>query len=452
MRPKACAQNADASILASALFQFPCWLNNELASCVTGLRRKQGGSLDPNRSITENLNKIEKLIFSPKFDSFNSLRRGMQAISPWYCCGVMKARSWPFNSPDLNHKDNQQGIVKKKTRDTRLNNTDELKPAIRATWVFIEVWKRDINQSAPVRSSLAPEKNKCMWWFFVRTDYKNVYSFFPHNSCVETTGVRFLHCLSLHWIILSCDSHKLESKELVILITFCEYAHRANRQKWPAIFRGWQSVEAVWLSWAHQNKQSTLCSPPSSSSSSLLPFSSLCVLTRFLFLFSSSTHSCISGMLATIVSSVQFVITAKAPSSKHSPHCSMETKLKFVYAHEAVCVTGDCIYLWAMCRLKLPGAKCHFNPVAAPVSLSGAQGLNWPQVLTQTQSHTHQHLGWHIQYFHEVHIQLRVYQKHAMPNLPVVDNQRCSKCFWRMIDGLIPQNHWCQGASWTQQK
>lgn len=133
-------------------------------------------------------------------------------------------------------------------------------------------------------------------------------------------------------------------------------------------------------------------------------------------------------MLATIVSTVQFVITAKAPSSKHSPHCSMETELKFVYAHEAVCVTGDCIYLWAMCRLKLPGAKCHFNPVAASVSLSGAQGQNWPQVLTQAQSHTHQHLGWHIQYFHEVSLQLRVYQKHAMPNLPVVVNQRCSKC------------------------
>lgn len=93
----------------------------------------------------------------------------------------------------------------------------------------------------------------------------------------------FRHCLSLHWIILSCNFHKLESKELVILITFCEYAHRANRLKWPAIFSSWQSVEAVWLSWAHQNKQKH-----SALHRRHLSSSSLCIYTRFLFLFSSS--------------------------------------------------------------------------------------------------------------------------------------------------------------------
>lgn len=203
----------------------------------------------------------------------------MEVISLWPCCGVMKARLWPFNSPDLNPKDNQRGIVRRKTRDTRHNNTDELKAAIRATWASIWVWKRDINQSAPVRPSSAPEKKTNVYGDSSSAPIIKMFthSSFPHNSCVETTGVRCHHCLSLHGIILSCDSHKLESKELVILITFCEYAHRANRQKWPAIFRGWQSVEAVWLSWAHQNKQSTLRSPPPPSSSSPFPFSSLCV-------------------------------------------------------------------------------------------------------------------------------------------------------------------------------
>ncbi len=43
----------------------------------------------------------------------------------------------PANSPDLNPIDNLWGIVKKKMRDTRLNNADYLKAAIKATWASI---------------------------------------------------------------------------------------------------------------------------------------------------------------------------------------------------------------------------------------------------------------------------------------------------------------------------
>ncbi len=42
---------------------------------------------------------------------------------------------WPANSPDLNPIENL--IVKRKLRDTRPNNADDLKAAIKATWVSI---------------------------------------------------------------------------------------------------------------------------------------------------------------------------------------------------------------------------------------------------------------------------------------------------------------------------
>ncbi len=44
----------------------------------------------------------------------------------------------PANSPDLNPIENLWGIVKKKMRDTRLNNADDLKAAIKATWASIK--------------------------------------------------------------------------------------------------------------------------------------------------------------------------------------------------------------------------------------------------------------------------------------------------------------------------
>ncbi len=44
---------------------------------------------------------------------------------------------WPANSPDLNPIENLWCIVKRKMRDTRPNNADDLKAAIKATWASI---------------------------------------------------------------------------------------------------------------------------------------------------------------------------------------------------------------------------------------------------------------------------------------------------------------------------
>ncbi len=43
----------------------------------------------------------------------------------------------PANSPDLHPIENLWGLVKRKIRDTRPNNADDLKAAIKATWASI---------------------------------------------------------------------------------------------------------------------------------------------------------------------------------------------------------------------------------------------------------------------------------------------------------------------------
>ncbi len=55
----------------------------------------------------------------------------------WFNDHGVTVLDWPANSPDLNPIENLYGIVKKKMRDTRPNNADDLKAAIKATWASI---------------------------------------------------------------------------------------------------------------------------------------------------------------------------------------------------------------------------------------------------------------------------------------------------------------------------
>ncbi len=55
----------------------------------------------------------------------------------WFNDHGVTVLDWPANSPDLNPIENLWGIVKRKMRDIRPNNEDDLKAAIKATWASI---------------------------------------------------------------------------------------------------------------------------------------------------------------------------------------------------------------------------------------------------------------------------------------------------------------------------
>ncbi len=55
----------------------------------------------------------------------------------WFNDHGVTVLDWPANSPDLNPIKNLWSIVKRKMRDTRPNNADDLKAAIKATWASI---------------------------------------------------------------------------------------------------------------------------------------------------------------------------------------------------------------------------------------------------------------------------------------------------------------------------
>ncbi len=58
----------------------------------------------------------------------------------WFNDHGVTVLDWPANSPDLNPIENLWSIVKRKMRDTRPNNADDLKAAVKETWASIPPW------------------------------------------------------------------------------------------------------------------------------------------------------------------------------------------------------------------------------------------------------------------------------------------------------------------------
>ncbi len=55
----------------------------------------------------------------------------------WFNDHGVTVLDWSANSPDLNPIENLWGIVKRKMRDTRPNNADDLKATVKETWASI---------------------------------------------------------------------------------------------------------------------------------------------------------------------------------------------------------------------------------------------------------------------------------------------------------------------------
>ncbi len=55
----------------------------------------------------------------------------------WFNDHGVTVLDWPANTPDLNPIENLWGIVKRKMRDTRPNNADDLKATVKAAWASI---------------------------------------------------------------------------------------------------------------------------------------------------------------------------------------------------------------------------------------------------------------------------------------------------------------------------
>ncbi len=62
-----------------------------------------------------------------------------KATKIWFNDYGVTVLDCPANSPDLNLIENLWSIFKRKMRDTRLNNVDDLKAAIRATWASLHL-------------------------------------------------------------------------------------------------------------------------------------------------------------------------------------------------------------------------------------------------------------------------------------------------------------------------
>ncbi len=62
-----------------------------------------------------------------------------EGTKSWFNDQSVTVLDWPANSPDLNPIEYLWGIVKRKTRDTRPNKSDDLKAAIKATWASLHL-------------------------------------------------------------------------------------------------------------------------------------------------------------------------------------------------------------------------------------------------------------------------------------------------------------------------
>ncbi len=79
----------------------------------------------------------DKLVADFIFQQDLAPAHNAKCTKSWFNGHGVTVLDWPANSPDLNPIEKLWGIVKRKMRDTRPNNADELKATVKETWASI---------------------------------------------------------------------------------------------------------------------------------------------------------------------------------------------------------------------------------------------------------------------------------------------------------------------------
>ncbi len=135
----------------------------------------------------------------------------------WFNDHGVTVLDWPANSPDLNPIENLWGIVKRKMRDTRPNNADELKATVKETWASIPP-----QQCHKLITSITIKRNKDLNYFSLcalnlfntrvsqfELNYWNKWTFPRHSNLLRCTCIwQFYSCTISALFFMSTLTHR----------------------------------------------------------------------------------------------------------------------------------------------------------------------------------------------------------------------------------------------------